>query len=180
MFERLWLVVAVCILSSACGGAAAPGSSSAACSVTLAGAMSGSHPCIGEARVTYDSSGDRSLLRVLGPDDGSPLAFEIAVSFPGLPRAATLDPGSADVEALIRANPLSGPAGSEVPVYFALAGSPQPGDDRGSYTLTFTQVTQLSSAGNPRIYAVHGSIVATLPADPDTGASGTVSLRASF
>lgn len=50
----------------------------------------------------------------------------------------------------------------------------------GSATLTITSVSTMTSDADGKVYVAHGTITATLVADPSTTATGTVTLTANF
>ncbi|HLK93732.1 MAG TPA: hypothetical protein VKZ18_27820 [Polyangia bacterium] len=66
----------------------------------------------------------------------------------------------------------------------ALAGSSSPSDDQGSYSVSVSSLGQeiTNPEGGPGnvFLIVHGSINCTMPAFTVTGASGTVTLAATF
>ena len=52
--------------------------------------------------------------------------------------------------------------------------------DQGTCSLTFTSLTALPFPLTPTTYCPHGSVQATLPADPKLSSIGTVTLSATF
>jgi hypothetical protein len=62
-------------------------------------------------------------------------------------------------------------------VWIALKGSR---NDQGSYSLNITSVSVLAAQEGHVAYTIHGSLVATLRADPGSFANGTVTVTTSF
>jgi hypothetical protein len=159
-------------VSSDCGN---PVGRTRACAVTLSGALTSRAKCSVEP--VYEGLNGEFLLR-LSVESSSPERvggpISVAVGFRGEPRIATYrntDPGAKSVMYAYSSSYLE--EWSET-----VAG---PGKPQGRHALTITSVgTPFCLSGSKAYPQIQGTLDATLPASPSSGASGTVSLRATF
>jgi hypothetical protein len=164
-------VLAVLVACGSSDGSAVPDDGSVAgCSLTLSGGTSGTYPCTLRAAV-WSSLSDVGQVLVGRTAAADAPAISATVSFPGEPIAGTYADDNADLTT--RMTVTSGSAswtgnfGVSVP-------------DRGSYTMVLTRVTATKASGDNQIYAVSGTLDATLPPVAGTSASGDVRLQARF
>jgi hypothetical protein len=93
------------------------------------------------------------------------------VSFPGKPAVKTYTQTAAGSQSAVTVN-------QSPKLWIAVVGGNSP--TQGSYTLTVTKVTQVSTNTSGIGYLVHGTLDAKLPAVAGTGASGSVTLHVTF
>jgi hypothetical protein len=143
----------------------------ASCSVTLSGEIAGSFDCrpaiIGWASASNTSGFGFSLTA-----SGTQPAVVVSVSWAGQPSVRTY--ASSDSGAQGIAEVLVSPSLE----WLASAGGNTPA--QGSYALTVTSVSDTVATARGRAYLVAGTLSATLTAVATTGASGTITLAATF
>ena len=145
------------------------------CAISLSGALSSRVSCSVEP--VYEGLNDEFLLR-LSVESSSPERVggpvTVAVGFRGQPRVATYkntDPGAKSVMYAYSSTYLE--EWSET-----VAG---PGTPQGKHALTITSMGTPFCLSSSKTYPqIQGTLDATLPASPSSGASGTVNLRATF
>ena len=140
------------------------------CSLTVSGGMSGTYPCTLRAAV-WSSLNDVGQVLVGRTATADAPAISATVSFPGEPIAGTYADDNTDVTA--RMTVTSGTASWTMNV-----GGSTP--NSGAYTMVLTRVAATKASGDNQIYAVSGTLDATLPPVAGTSASGDVTLQARF
>lgn len=166
--------VAACTLAVACGShgrtaAAQAAGDGATCSIVLSGAVSGSPACAEDRTAMYGIK-ERTTLVGFASNDSLP-GVMIAIKVPGVPTTKTYrssDAGASQGIMVRRGN-----------MRWTAQGGPQD-HPAGSYVLTLTAVKEVPLASDVKGYKVHGTLTATLQPDPGTGATGTVTLTATF
>lgn len=140
------------------------------CSLTLSGGTSGTYPCTLRAAV-WSSLNDVGQILVGRTASADGPAISATLSFMGEPIAGTYADDNADLtmRMTVAAGDASwtGSAGGSVP-------------KRGSFTMVVTSVTATRASGDNQIYAVSGTLEATLSAVAGTSASGDVALEGRF
>lgn len=158
-------IVAICAALSACGGSIDLGGGS--CTVTLSGAQTGTSSCTAPATAVYASSNARSGISLSGTSSGQP---SIAVSWAGNVHTGTFTQTDAGAQAGITVT-----SGSS---YWAVSAGG--GANTGTYALQITSATSLGTVSGGQAWSVHGTLTATAPAVPGSGASGTVNVQVTF
>jgi hypothetical protein len=168
----VWASVVAALVGCGSGDGSNPpdDGSIAGCSLALSGGASGTYPCTLRAAVWSSLSyvGQVIVGRTAATD--AP-AITANVSFPGEPIAGTYADDNPDLTT--RLTVTSGSAS-----WTASSGTTAPA--RGSYTMVLTRVSATRASGDNQIYAVSGTLDATLPPVPGTSASGDVTLQARF
>lgn len=140
------------------------------CSLTLSGGTSGIYPCTLRAAV-WSSLNDVGQIIVGRSASADAPAVSAALSFVGEPMAGTYADDNPDVT--MRMTVVAGDAS-----WTANAGGSVP--KRGSFTMVVTNVTATKASGDNQIYAVSGTLEATLSPVAGTSASGDVALEGRF
>jgi len=140
------------------------------CSLTLSGGMSGTYPCTLRAAVWSSLSDVGQIIVGRTPTADAP-AISVTVSFPGEPMAGTYTDDIPDTNT--RMTVTSGTA-----TWTLNVGGSKP--KSGAYTMVLTSVAATKESGDNQIYAISGTLDATLPAVAGTSASGDVTLHATF
>lgn len=162
------------IATGACGGSSgsvdAPGTGGP-CSVTLTGAATGSFPCV-VPRTTWVMSTNQSGF-AFNLTTGDP-AVQVAIGFTGEPVTGH-DYKNSDAEV---AGDITVTSGSNL-VWTAtgMAGSNAP---TGMFDLSLTDATVTITSATGKTYSAMGSLTAKLAANAGTGATGMVTLTATF
>jgi hypothetical protein len=168
----VWASVLTALLG--CGssdGSNAPGDAPiSGCSLTLSGGSAGTYPCTLRAAV-WSSLNDTGQIIVGRTPAADAPAISVNVSFLGEPIAGTYADDNPDVTT--RMTVTSGDAS-----WTANVGTSTP--RRGSYTMVLTSVTATRASGDNQIYAVSGTLDATLSPVAGTSASGDLGLQARF
>jgi hypothetical protein len=170
---RIRYVVALAAAAAlSCNKATAPsGGTSATCTVTLSGAVSGTYDC--KPATTLWSSGDNTGGFSFGVAvSGTRPAIAAAIQWVGQPK----DTSYTNADSAAQAQIIVTTSGNQV--WTATVG--QGLATTGSYTLTFTSVVRNGSSAGGEGYAADGTLNATLPAVTSSGASGVIILTATF
>jgi hypothetical protein len=156
--------------SSGQSGGLRPGES-ASCTVTLSGAQTGQFDC--RPATTTISAGQGSFqFGVSASNDGGsadgaePLGVSAIIYFSGGPTPASYSS--------------SGSSGGLGGVTISGVGAWTSGLSGGAYDLTFTSFAHPVTSGTATLYQAEGSLDATLVPVANTGATGTITLRATF
>ena len=154
----------------ACGGSdgTGPGGGGGNCSITLTGAQSTSLDC-SQPLAAWTSADDLTDFGFT-VTTGSPTVV-VSISFPGRPSTRSYNNTDTGAAAALAVD-AGGPGWQ--------AGIAEASPNIGSYTLTISSLSTLSSASDGIVYQAHGTLTATLEPDATSGASGTVTLNASF
>jgi hypothetical protein len=159
------------------GGAGGTGGGAGNCEVdatlTAAGALTGtrSAPAVVAA---YTSTSDATGV-ILSAQFGTPFLAAWIVGFTGVPRVTTYTDTTAGVSCGVGVTDAADPTrawGASK----ATAGTP----DQGTCALTLTTAMFVQVLGPQTEYCVHGTLEATLPPQPGSTATDTVTLSASF
>lgn len=161
-------VITACGGSDGTGPSGATGNSSGTCTITLSGAQTGSFEC---SNVLAAWTSDDNITHFGFISTGGTATAIASIGFPGKPFTATYKDTDAGAGAAVVVR--IGNSGWEADVAEASA-------KMGSYALTISSKSTLSSAADGEVYTVHGTLTATLDPDPSTDASGTVTLNATF
>jgi hypothetical protein len=140
------------------------------CSLTLSGGSSGTFPCTLRAAV-WSSLNDTAQVIVGRTPAADAPAISVLVSFLGEPMAGTYADDNPDVTT--RMTVTSGSAS-----WTANVGGAAP--RRGSYTMVLTSVAATKASGDNQIYAVSGTLDATLSPVGGTSAGSDLGLQARF
>ena len=140
------------------------------CSLTLSGGTSGTYPCTLRAAV-WSSLSDTAQIIVGRTAAADAPAISVTVGFQGEPIAGTYADDNPDVTT--RMTVTSGNAS-----WTASVGGSTP--RRGSYTMVLASVTATKASGDNQIYAVSGTLDATLSPVAGTSASSDLTLQARF
>ena len=160
----------------ACGSAVnsnpGGGLSGPPCTFTLSGGTTGSYGC--DARRAYwsDNVDTGTVMLGYGVTGQTTPAISASFTFSGPPGTGTLTDSSPDGGVTTRITVNSGSAS------WAATESAS-GATVGTYTLTVTNAS-VTAVGDVDIYAVSGTLDATLPPVAQTSATGDVTLHASF
>jgi len=142
----------------------------AGCSLTLSGATSGTYPCTLRAAVWSSQSDVGQILVGRSASADSP-AISASLSFPGEPIAGTYADDNPDVTMRMTVT-----AGDRS--WSANAGGSVP--KRGSFTMVVTNAAATKASGDNQIYAVSGTLEATLSPVAGTSATGDLALEGRF
>jgi hypothetical protein len=151
------------------GGSGGGGGGNNACSIMLSGAVSGSFGC---SALTVYSNANNAASTTLSVASPAPLqSLTVNITRPGMPTTGFWSSADAGSTAVLAAQQSSG-ATWQASVGGAMA--------QGSYTMNIT-VGNGTATGNGMTYmSATGNISGTLPAVTGSGASGSVTLSATF
>jgi len=149
------------------------GSSGAGCTLTVSGATTGSYGCTSRSASSSDTTGLGYVMMGYGIVGQTIPVIGVSFTFPDVPMPGTFT--DADVDAGTTAR-ISVTAGDDA--WAAIDGTPALAT--GTYTLVLTRATPTKVAAEGVVYAVSGSLDATLPPVPSTAATGNVTLHATF
>jgi hypothetical protein len=168
LFATVFLELMGC--SSGQTGGLRPGES-ASCTVTLSGAQTGEFDC--RPATTTITAGQGSFqFSVSSANDGGstdgaePLGVSAIIYFSGGPTPATYTS--------------SGSSGGLGGVTISGVGARTRGLSGGAYQLMFTSFAHPATSGTATLYQAEGSLDATLVPVANTGATGTITLHATF
>ena len=176
MSSTLLRQVALMTLTLTCAGVAcgSPTDNSdggnGSCSITLTGAQAASLDC--SVLVTFGVNENTSVLTLINTA-GSP-DVHVSIGSPGEPTAKTYHITDTGVFGSILVT-------SGTSLWLAVApdaASQSPAS--GSFTLTVSSLSLLTSDALAKQYRAHGSLTATLPSEAPSTATGTVTLNATF
>ncbi|HEY4320172.1 MAG TPA: hypothetical protein VGM77_03250 [Gemmatimonadales bacterium] len=162
------LAVAACSSDSSDTG----GSGSTSCSFQLSGGLSGSPTCT-PLGTFYVADGNMTEFGFTPAFGGDPSTL-VAISFTGQPSQKTYHETDAGTVAAISVS--SGSSAWAMQTADTANGIPA----TGSFVLTVTSVSTITTASAGNSYQLHGTLTATLPAEAGTSATGTVTLKATF
>lgn len=164
------LAVAAMVACSSSDNTGPGGSGS--CSITLSGAQTGSPECSGVTTI-WTADENKFVFGFFTSLAASP-AVIVSVSAPGEPTARTYqltDTGELGSAVVTNGNNS----------WLAQTDDPAAGSAAtGSYTLTISSISTITSAAEGKVYRAHGTFTATLQADAQSGTTGTVTLKATF
>ncbi len=163
-------MLSVAVVLASCSSAST-NSSGTGCSFTLSGALTGTPGCTPLG--TFWTSDDNKTAFGFTPNFSSDPAVLVTIAVAGEATATTYHETDAGAVAGIS---VSSSGGSQWAMQTADGGTPA----SGSYTLTFSSVSTITSDAGTKVYQVHGTLTATLPAVAGSGATGTVTLKATF
>jgi hypothetical protein len=162
---------------AACGSSTDNGSDggndggNSACTIALTGAQTGSYDC---ASVLAIFASDSSLSAVdFSTSTGSPVV-NVALRFPGELTTKTYRSTDAGAVGSVVVNL------NNMSAWIAVVDPSSQTPIVGSFVLTISSVSTLSSDANGKVLRVHGSLTATLPSLASTAATGTVTVNATF
>jgi hypothetical protein len=167
---RLAALAGLALALSGCGGSTNL-TSGQPCSITLSGAVTGTFACnaVSGGYQTSNSQG------AVAASVGGATAITIGIAFPGDLHTGTFKDTDAGVQSALSVQTGTGSNN------FWAAAAGTGGAKTGSYTLTITDTgLRVPGQGGAAYPAVHGTLTATLPAVAGSGATGTVSLSATF
>jgi hypothetical protein len=174
--RRLWCValgVVACLASVGCRKNSVPPTNPGGpdtCSVTISGPVAGTFDCVSTA-TAWASAGNTGVFSFFVAPGGTIPDVEAIIRWAGEPQAGhfvNTAPGAGGGAGVTLAN---------TQAWSALAGGTSP---QGSYDLFFTSVTLTQTIPTGKVFAAHGSLVAYLPAVAGSGASGTITMTATF
>jgi|GEM_PF-6248790 len=153
-----------------------PGNPTRGCEIKLSGALNGTYDCTGQAASgVWSASNNIGVVVLYGPNGESAATIAISVGARGQLRTGTFSSMDAGAWGIMRIV-----GGSASSLYSMYADGSAPGNNFGGYTLNLTSVTESASGGDTKLYSVHGTLSATLPADHSSTTMGTVTLNATF
>jgi hypothetical protein len=158
-FHALALIGAVAL--AGCSGDDDNNNTNTGCSVALSGGLTGTYDC-GTMVAAYSTAINTSSYAA---SITSPAAVAIAINFPGDVATGTYTRSSANASGGIVVT-------SGTSSWSIAAGT----GGTGSYTLTITSATLISSTAQGKAYTIHGTLDATIPAS--AGSSITTALTA--
>jgi hypothetical protein len=168
---RMMAIVFIAGALASCSSDGTNTSGGTGCSFTLSGALTGTPACTPLG--TFWTSDDNKTAFGFTPNFSGDPAILVTIATAG--QAATGTYHETDVGA-VAAISVSSTNGNQWAMQTADGGTPA----SGSYTLTFSSVSTVTSDAATKVYQVHGTLTATLPAVAGTSATGTVTLRATF
>jgi len=145
------------------------------CSITLSGALTGTFDCLAQPTGGYDATKNETAITVAAGNAGQATNASPNVDI-GLGYAGTLHTG-------VFHQSDSGAKGGVAVTGTANASwlaAQDNGTPMGTWTLNLTGATTIAGNSTGAADYVHGTVDATLPAVANSGASGTVTLHASF
>jgi len=142
------------------------------CSMTFSGAISGTVQCV--ALGTYQSTTAQSNISIVGNGAAQGAASAtIAVAFAGSMGPKTItDANSSQYGATVIGPTVAG----QVPMGWAALPNPK----QGTLTVTINSASSYATSGGSAAYFVHGTATAYLVPAPNSKATGTVNLTATF
>jgi hypothetical protein len=170
---------AALIALAACSTTSIPGVTTGQnnCKVTLSGAISGTFNCVSAPTGGYDSNNNKAAIAVVvgNASSASNTApnINIGIGWPGQMSTGTYHQsdtgaqGGAAVTGTSSASWLASSANGSNPAV-------------GTYTLNLTGTDSIAGGASGAAYYVHGTVDGTLPAITNSGATGTVTLHATF
>ncbi|MGZ6142068.1 MAG: hypothetical protein ACXWLM_01960 [Myxococcales bacterium] len=166
------ILAAASLALAACGGSTTttPGQSSS-CTVTLSGGLTGTYDCK-PATTAWASSNNQGGFAFTVAQAGTTPQITVAIGMTGEPAAGTYTTTTSGVSSGISVNTGSGAAAQ---YWVESSGG---GTTLGTFTLTFTSVSNAVTAPNGKAYDGEGTLDATVPAA--TGGGATISLHATF
>ena len=169
---ELALLLMTLLGPAACGSSTdGNGGGNGACTIVLTGAQTGSYDC---ASVLAIFASPSNLSAVHFSTSGSSPVVNVALQLPG--ELTTKTYRSTDTGAIgsvvVDLNNTS--------AWTAVADPSSQTPLVGSYALTISSVSTLSSDASGKVFRVHGSVTATLPSLASTAATGTVTVNATF
>jgi hypothetical protein len=151
------------------GGGVPNGGGSSACTLTLAGAVSGSFAC--NVAIAYDS---RETSFIINANPSQLMSVSIAIIKPGMLNGAfMLSSSDSDEQGVLTAVE----NGNPTPIWVATHNSNDP--DAGSYNVSAT-VASAMQVGSGWLASATGHATATLAPLMSSGANGTITLNANF
>lgn len=154
------------------GGGGGGGSGGGGCTITLSGAATGTFNCTATTVYATQSNLGGPTLTVSAPAPYQMLT--VTITRPGEPTSGTWS----DADAGSKADLVVESTGVPPPTWVATRGASN-GMDQGSYTMSIT-VSNPTTVSNGKTYTATGTIDGTLPFVQGTGASGSVTLHATF
>ena len=148
--------------------------STATSSVTISGALSGTREGLPGTVTSWSSANDMTEV-LMSASFGTPFYTGYSFLFPGKPSTTTYTDATAGLSCGIIVGD-SNVIGSG----WRASKAVMEDADQGACSLTFTSLTALPFPLTPTTYCAHGSVQATLPADPMLSSTGTVTLSATF
>ena len=175
---RKVVLVSTLIVLLACGSSAdvlspGGGSSGPPCTLTVSGATAGSYACTTRSASSSDTTGLGYLMMGYGTAGQTVPVIGVTFTFADLPQEGTFTDADADGGTTARIT-----VTAVADAWEANAGTSAP--ETGTYTLVLTRVTSVKVLAEGEIYAVNGTLDATLPPVPRTSATGNVTLHAAF
>ncbi len=167
---RSIFAAAATLVLAACGGSSTGLGQSGHCSVTLSGAQTGTYDCQ-TAFAAWDSSKNQGSFGFQVAQSGTAPGIVAAITFPGEPHSATFSQSDTGASGGVI---VSGASSS-----YWIASS-DASSTQGTYSLKLTGVSSAYSNSSGKTYSTTGTVDGTLPAASGSGASGTVTLHATF
>jgi hypothetical protein len=160
------------LLSCGSSDGSNPGGGLSGCAFTLSGGTTGSYGCTIRQAYWSDTDNTGTVMLTYGYTGQTNPVISASFNFPGQPRMGTLTETNPDAGVTTRITVNSGSA--------SWAATESASDATvGMYTLTVTNAS-ITFVGDRDIYAVSGTLDATLPPVAQTSATGDVTLHAGF
>lgn len=191
---RTWWLVAVLALCACSGGNKAPadgaagvggggaaggagtdaGDCSATGTITLSGAFTGTRSDAPAPGASWSNGNDTGVVQD-SIQFGTPFLAGWSFIFPGKPMLATYTEATSGLSCTITVSDPATPTSTWIAVNGVSGTASQ-----GACSLTLTAITPSLVTSNQTQYCAHGTVAATLPANPGSTATGTVTFGASF
>ena len=157
--------------SPAGSGDPSGGASSASCTLTLSGAMSGSYGCTQQSATWSDTTDTSTVTFVHGITGQTDPSIAAMITFPGAPLAGIH--ADTDAGAKTHVTVVSGTS-----TWAEVVGGAAP--KSGSYTLVLTRVTPTKTTDYAQAYSISGTLDVTLLPAQGASASGSLTLHTTF
>jgi hypothetical protein len=171
--KRFALVAAVVL--AGCGGSTSPTTNglTGSASITLSGAQTGSFTAnnVVSAWNTASSQGAFGMSVLQAASTSTP-GIAVAITFPGEPHTGHFLSTGTGAAGAVSVNPSGN-------IFWAATSSTASGA-QGSYDLNLTSVSSAATVNGGKTYTVSGTLDATVTAITGSGATGTVTLHATF
>jgi hypothetical protein len=170
---QMALVTVVLIAAAGCGSStdSGDGGGNGDCTISLTGAQAASLDC--SSALAIFAADENASVFTISNTAGSPGVL-VTIKSPGEPGTTTYHSGDAGELGSVVVN-------GGTSAWAAVTADPSSQTAAaGSFTLTISSESTLSSDVQGKVFRVHGSLAATLPAVPSSAATGTVTLNATF
>jgi hypothetical protein len=148
--------------------------STATSSVTISGALSGTRDGLPGTITSWSNANDLTEV-LMSASFGTPFYTFYSFLFPGKPSTTTYSDATTGMSCAVTVGDSSA-IGSGWRASKAIMEKA----DQGTCSLTLTSLVELPFPLIPTTYCPHGTVQATLPADPSLSSTGTVTLSATF